>query len=704
MYKIKQFINQVNIKLFSFSLILAALAYFITARLWEDSLTYTNFDIADALPGFPVKPEPYEILLYLFSYIVIPVLAFVFYIILQQLAKLSFFKVLYRRFKKFKSLVYGLTNNRGKYIVLVGGLLAIIILIFFYDKLPANQFVTNYFQRQSIWHLIWLLFTKRLFLIRISLAISLATFLFFFFIKQPKSSWLAWLKKAWQSKRIRKIIPVFFVLVVVIIFHPNFPSEENYTNYILSPAHEILLGKPLLYETSSVYGVLIVYFTALVSSLLLPMTYQAFSLLLMAFYFLFYVGLYRVLRLWLGSTTHALLGTWLGVVFGYLLLVDPAITPFNFPGQTAIRQGFYMLTLFLLAQFCYHHKNFWRELTLLASAISLFWNIYTGVYITIATFVTFTAIELFNFENSIVARLKKTVVMGLRQLIYILVVFGLITIINYLVYGAWPNWLIPIRDISTFNTGYGRFPIPAVGLFIVHVVIYTSYLLWILFRYWQKKTVHPVVVFLTVYGIFSFIYYIGTSAWSYLNFISIPAVLLAMYAFFRFLKLGNKIFSERFMMSIFLGWMAFIGVLTIAKIPTVFAYRDYTNFQSFFLYDKDHDLLADANYIKKNFQDVRIPVFHHDDGRLLLMADKINSLNLQENNKPLYSLYDDFLVVYKRQLQGLKNQIRDNKPEYVFISNTPDARMKELEMFIKQDYVLDTSLKTLNIYKRNTDL
>lgn len=690
-------LQSIHTPLYAVNLVVAAVLYFIGARWFQDSQTYHNFDMIDALQGFPIMPEPYEIPLYLLSYIAIPIIALAFYGICRWF---------YTPKPKNTTQLHNLSlapkkSSKAVWWTLGVGVVALGLGALFFKHLPGADFVAAYFERRSVWHLFWLLFTKRLYLVRIAFGAGVLTFLYFWLVSAPKQIWLERIKTAWESSKVKKWIPHFFIFLVVLIVHPNFPSEENYINYILSPAHETLLGKPLLYETTSVYGVLNVYFTAFVMKYILPISYQTFVLVLSIFYFLFYAGLYSVLKKWQGSTTHALVGTWVAVVFGYLLLSDPAITPYNFPGQTAYRQGFYMLTLFLFAHYWHTGKRWFKELTLLASAISLFWNIDTGVYIVLATLATFTSIELFKHAESWGQRIKNIIMSGLHQLAYIVGVFAVITLANYAVYGAWPNWMMQIRDISTFKTGYGRFPIPAVGLFLFHIVTYTSFALYILKQLITKKTVHPITVFLTVFGIFSFLYYIGTSAWTYMHFTSIPMALLALHAFYQFLKKGSSVFSDRFVVALFFGSVMFVSILSVSKVPTVFAYRDYTQFNLLDVKAEHQDIYDDAQYIKEHFSDTRIPLFHYDDGQLLIMAGKINSLYLQENDTKLYSLYDDFLVVFKRQMQGLKNQMDSDQPEHVFISNTPDARMKEFEAHVQRDYSLETELSTLKIYKRN---
>lgn len=704
--KVANFFNYVNSKVFGLSLLVSTVLYFSLTRHFQDSLIYSNSDMRDALPGFPVTPEPYEIPLYLLGYVAIPVIALGIYAIIDAIAYIfpGFRLLTPNRLPdtQNESSSQQCFGNKRKLILwaigcLVG--LGIIIALVYYTS--AYDFVGSYFARRSVWHLLWLLLTKRLYIIRLSLVFGVFAFVYLYFFQRPHTSWLDFFKKILYSKKVSSWVPYFFIFLVILIIHPNFPSEENYINYILSPAHETQLGKPLLYETTSVYGVLNVYFAALVMGRILPFTYEAFVLVLALFYILFYLGLFKSLLLWMNSVWIALVGTWTAVVFGYLLLQDPVITPFNFPGQTAYRQGFYILTLLAFSLFWSYRKRWLKDLTFFCAAISLFWNIDTGVYVSIATFSTFAYIELTKFQTTVTKRIVNVAINGIHQLAYILCVFLIISVVNFSIFNAWPDWLMQIRDVSTFKTGYGRFPIPAVGLFLVHVFVYVNFSLWLLKRFVLKKQAHPTVVFLTVFGIFSFLYYIGTSAWTYMNFTSIPMAMLLLFSFSEYIRSENQVFSKRFVLSLFCALTVFLCVLSAAKVPVVFAYRDYTQFNLFDVKPEDRGLYEDAQYIRANIPETRIPLFHHDDGKLLIMANKVNMFFLQENNDRLYSLYDDFLVIYKRHIQGLKNQIDEFKPDHVLISNTPDARMQELIDYISASYFLETKLQTLNVYKRN---
>jgi len=340
-----------------------------------------------------------------------------------------------------------------------------------------------------------------------------------------------------------------------------------------------------------------------------------------------------------------------------------------------------------------------KQLILFSAAIALFWNIDTGAYVNIATFAALTYFEFQPTAGTLFRNAKNIILLGLNQLVYILFVFGAITVGNYIFFNAWPDWGLELADISTFNSGYGKVLLPLYGLFEVYVFVYLGFLAWIAKKLTQGEKVNPIIMFFSVFGAFSLMYYVGNSVWSYLNFVAIPALVLVWYALYKSLKTPGVIIGQRLTNALIYSLLAFAITMSAAKIPTVFAYRDYTNISLHLVAPEKQELYEDALYIKENFSQTRIPLFHEFDGSLLVWAGKINSLYLQDGDRRLYSLYSAFLVIYKRHTAGLITQIEESWPEHVFISSDPDQRIQDFETFVKQHYILETELNTVNIYK-----
>lgn len=672
--KLLDYLKNIEFRKYGIFLAVSVLLFFATSQTFQSRLVFHNFDMVDAYPGYPILPEPYEIPLYFLSYLVIPLLALALY----SLWRFRIVKLLAGLAALGIAAKFGLT------------------LINLHLGFSLLARAIHYLSTHSFWHLIWLLATKRLYIVRVSLLAGLGVFALT--ILWPLN--VAWFRNWDTNDKLKKFLPYLLILLVILLFHPNFPSQEGFTNFVLTPASEIIHGKPLLYETTSIYGILDAYLTALLVKFVLLLSFKSMAAIIMVMYFLFYFLLYKLLKLWSNSTLFALFGTWLAIIAGFFLLTDPYVTAYSIPGQSAFRQGFWIFSAFLIARFMRNPGKFKRELILAMAAISFFWNIDTGIYISIATFVAMAYAE-FDPHSKWLDNLKKVFIVGFKQLGYLVALFGIITAVNYLVYHAWPNWHLELVDISTFNTGYGKYLMPKFGLYELFVGVYSAFLLWIFIKLFQRKKVDLVIIFLTIYGIFSFVYYVGNSVWSYLNFISIPMLLLSWFALYRYIKEPKTFISPRLVQAVFYGLLGFAAVMTVAKVPVVFAYRNYADMSLTSVDKQFQPLYEDAQYIKIHFPQTRIPVFHENDGRLLIMADKVNSLYLQSGNERLYSLYSNYLVIYRRHVQGLIQQVIEMRPQYVFITNQSrkDPRFADFEDFVKTRYTLSKSLNTLNIYE-----
>lgn len=650
-------------------LAIVVVIYFISVRFAQDTLLSVEPEITDAYAGMGLAPEPYEAPLYLLGYILIPILA----LALSQLWKLGFVKML----------------------VVIAGVGAAIFLVIKaaprIDLPGMANFLNDYLERRSIGHGLWLVFTKRLYIIRIAFAAGLAALgLAYIFRFQFPARWI---QRFDQGALVKKLMPLLLLVLLFIIFHPNFPVKENYFNYALLPASEILHGKPLLYETASQYGILNVYLLALALKFILPLSVKSMALFTMILYAIFYILLYYALNSWFGSRFFASFGVGLGLITGFFLLTDPYVTPYTYIGQSVYRHGFFILPFLFIVLFYKTQKRLYEELALIASAFSVLWNIETGVLTVLATMAVFAHVRLADLSQNIRTRALLVLKVAVKQLIYVGMLFGAVSAVNLFVYGSWPNWLLHLRLLTAFENGFGKSPMPAIGLYQILVFVYLAFMVWIAVRFVQRKDVPVPVVFLTIYGSLALLYYVGNSAWSYLNFVSLPMLLLWLYAFVRWQE-------ERLVTATFYGVLAFALVITFAKLPVIFAYRDYRDTSLVSIPKEDRLLHEDAQYIKNNFAEVRIPLLHQDMGKLLVMSDKINALNLQQDGLVLNSLYDSILP-YRSFTRGLVNQVEASWPEYVFISNRPEETFSDFENFIKQYYRVETWLNTLNIYRLN---
>lgn len=651
---------------------LVTVAYFAAMRLLQDRLGVTVPTIDITYPGWPLRPEPYEIPLYLLGYAVIPLLA------------LGLQAVWPRRTWRFC-----LT------------LLAIAAAVRFlpwqrWSALVPPVSLGEYLQTRGLGHAFWLALTKRLYIVRISLLAGGLIWALTALRRWPDA---VWVQRIVRWPHWGRIAPYGLAALAALVVDPNFPYIEGNSNYVLGPALDHLHGKPILYETSSIYGVLNTYLVAFVMWLLPSSVLRTavLALVVTGLYLAFFVLLYRTVQRWLNSTFYALLATWAGLVVSFFLLADPYITPYDLNGQNVYRQGFFILPTLLIVWWDRTGRSRYRELALLVAAIGLLWNIETGLYLVVAMAASLGFAEAMRFDVSWPRRCAGAALLWLRQAGYVVAVFAVVSLVNAAVYGAFPDWRQQLFFLTAFEGGYGKLPMPAVGLYQVFVAAYILALWWSTRQVMTRQRVATVVPFLAVYGACGLLYYVGNSAWSYLNFTSLPFLLLLIAAIHAALQ---RPIPPRWACATLTGLLAFLLVMTAAKVPVVLAYRDYAAPSLFAVASSDQPLYADAQFLKRQLPETRLALFHHDDGKLLLWADKVNAWQYaDETGRPVSSLVDDLQVVFRPQIRGLITQIEAQQFARVLITQRSDPRIADLEAYVQQRYAVERHLQTLTIYR-----
>ena len=405
------YLKNLDLKKYLIFLVPVLLVYFFVSHGFQKFVQpgIINPDIQDAYPNLPHLPEPYEVPIYLASFVVVPALALLFYYLWK-------FRVV--RMVTVTGLISaGLTAGYT-----VAGTV-------FAHHIFSLSFITGYLSRQSLPHLVWLLATKRLYILRMAFGAGLVVLILNLIQPWPVS----WLADWARSDKFKRFTPYLLIGLAVLLFHPNFPSQDGFTNFMLSPASEILHGKGLLYDSMTQYGLLPVYLLALLMKFILPLSFKSLALVMMIFYLIFYFLLYKLLKIWTNSRLFALFGTWLAVIAGFFLLTDPYITAYTYPGQSAFRQGFWIFTAALLTRLSQQPKRFKKDAIMAMVAISLFWNFDTGVYTTVAAFAALAIYDL-NFERNLSDNFKRIMFTGFRQLAYIALSFGIISLTNFLIF------------------------------------------------------------------------------------------------------------------------------------------------------------------------------------------------------------------------------------------------------------------------------
>lgn len=644
-------IEALDKKLYFQMLALSIVGYYSVARIVQDIIyrgKFTQF-LADAFIGHTPRPEPLEIPLYFLGFLVIPVLALGFYW-LQTKGALKYLAGFF--------VVVALWKARH----------------YLYNfQLPDFAFYVNYLNSKGLGQGLWLVFTKRIFVLRLAMVAAVVVYFLVRYFWKPV--WTEALFKTNNAKILQKLEPATLILLGLLLFHPNLPYDEGHYNFMIGPVHDMLTGKPLLYETSNQYGVLNMYFLYAIFKWFGRISYEGFSLVLFVFYYAYYLALYYFIKSWLKSNLFAYLGLGLIVAVTYFLQVSPTLTAFNFPAMSPFRQGMYVPLLFLLLYYFRTKNSKVREAAIVTSAAAVFWNYDTGIALAIATFLTLGLGE----------KLRGWVTLARKYVVYGLAVFGLINLGNYLRFGTIPDWLGSFGQTLIYSKGLAQIPLPIFGFFEVFVLVYLGILLHFFYQKQQGQKVDPILFFLAVYGIFSFTYYIGVSAWNVFYQVSVPLILISLYFSYHYLQ-------ERRVFAIFASLMFFAALVWVVKIPVEFAGRDYHNFGHYALNQaRDEQLASDAEALNSKYGLLaRYPLLHLHGTKLLIYAGKSN----------WFPIYEIFQANTRARMRPLIDMVKTQKPAYLLVGKVRDEELDYFATAVLADYQPHESLKTLDVYRR----
>ncbi len=455
--------------------------------------------------------------------------------------------------------------------------------------------------------------------------------------------------------------------------------------------NDVLRGKALLYETTHQYGFFDVYALAFVFRYLLPFTYPMAALVLTFLFFAFFVGLYVFLKRWLGSRLFALLSVSVLVAILYLFQTSPTRSALFFPAMTPLRYGLYLPALFLLQAFEARGRIFYREAALLFAAFSVLWAFDFGAYLAAATLIAIGYVEAVGAAKPV----RALVALALRFGAYIAAVAALVSVATYGFFGVLPRWSLLLGEALEYGTGFGMFPLPAVGAFGVFVFGYLVTILVLIRQHRSGTPVSSVVLFLVVFGAFSLIYYVGRSMWQNLYLLIGPLWLLSLYAFHQIRNFHDTPWWHRAMGALWCALLVFGVLFLVVKLPVEFAGRRYATLGASLAGEYGGGLMvaaerADAVELVQRYPTLRrLAIISEFDTQVLVYAQRTNWFNFYTLSR-LFSRAKMMEVVRRAQV---------NPPPYLFVGR---RRNDQIEFFLAQVgswYERIDTLRTLDVYR-----
>lgn len=629
----------------------ATLVYFAAARFVQDYLYRGHMrpeGLFASLGQSFSNPEPYEIPLYFLGFVVIPVGAALFH--------------------------YFYKKGFLKYFLILGVAGLVIAAWKLFGILDFSRYF-EYIRTHGLSKLLWLLFTKRLFVTRLILGSSLAVFIFFY-LKNFSFGWVFALdrKIPW-----RKLEWLFIIVLAGLVFHPNFPIDPHHYNYFMGPVNDIFHGKALLYDTTSLYGLFNIYFL-LPAFKIMPFSFASLGFITAVFYFGFFVAIYYFLKRWLAAPILVVFGTISVYAIMFLFNTSPTRSVYFFPAMSPFRFWLYVPALFLIYFYQKRPRPFFKELAIFLGAVSLFWNFESGIALCAGIFTVFALQENLSWQSAFK--------LASKFLGYIAGVFALVTIANYTIYGSLPHWLVFFKEILPFGSGIGMTPLPAIGAFDIFVFLYLALGLAFLKNYREDRPLDLPAIFLIVYGIFYSLYYVGQSTWQNLYLVAVPPILLACYLFKHYRE-------ERAVRAAFYSFFIFVAMFLAVKLPVEFKNRDYARATPLSAVPaEDQNLWQDAQYIKEHFPESRLPIIYsgEDEVKLFLYSGKIN----------WFDFYYLFTVYYRNEMDNLTDKVNNKRPPVIFIGRQANDQVEYFLSSVGNLYERALSLNTVDIYKLKT--
>lgn len=460
-------------------------------------------------------------------------------------------------------------------------------------------------------------------------------------------------------------------VIVASVFTPNFPVDLDHYNGHLGPARDLMFGKQFLRETSSFYGLLDIYTLAGMFKFFVPVSYQAFSVVLMAAFGVWYLGWYALLRRWLKSEAVAALAVLAMAVSFNLPYLN--FDGYGSPSNTPYHQLGVLVVAWLVWRYSRAGAPSRRaELGLsFGAALALYWSTDVGLYLlaTVLSVFLFRALTLERpWQRALGVWLRQAARLGG----IILALGAAYSATQFGWYGQWPNWALLYRAATFYQSGYMLLPLPSHGVYYLYLFVLfvaLGYILWQGFR--RQRTAELLMPLMVVnFSILQMIYYISRPhSGNLAPRLSAFLVVLLAWGYTQWRSAGGR-FPELTRAATVLGagLLIFMGVYGSVKFGYTLRARDYVHWRA--QYQREPlrqpdvygggavSVLADEAVIQRDYASRRpLPLIHWLDGKMLLDLGTVNWL-------PIYTLQSVFL---KSQMDDLIALVEEKKPPYIFV-------------------------------------
>lgn len=517
-----------------------------------------------------------------------------------------------------------------------------------------------------------------------------------------------------------------FLLISFLIYNPKYKysferlslfgyesyHQFHHVTFFVIPIHEILAGKTLLINVSSLYGILLTYFNSLIFKIF-GLTYSNFVLFNMVVTIVYTWIFFLILKKITKNYWLALIGTLAYIRLAFFRDLLPHQEIFILPSTTPIRHFFDLIVFYLIYDY-FHRPDSLKRLLIMTMTVvfTFFYSFDFGLFILLAYIMTL----MFDiFLSKTITKSNKYFLTLLIPLIF----FGLLIILyTFFRSGTFPNWNQYLYHLYTQTIQLGDRSLPAVIGW--HYLPLSIYLISFYFIFHQvlikKEKGNQWLVFLLIYGLFIFTYYINLSEPNHLFSILHPSILIFILLLnttknkLTGLKTSIPFILFFIIIAFFTGilWTIFIGppLLTniiaekinyrYSPISTNYYHWNYPG-TDFYLQDddgKNFKLAADKikQYAKK---DKEVVIISRYSALLYLMSGKISLINHPNIENDVYSV---------QEFSEALNKIETLKPSYIFVHSQSYSQwyFNVINIFwekIKKDYTFKENAGAIDVYQ-----
>jgi hypothetical protein len=378
------------------------------------------------------------------------------------------------------------------------------------------------------------------------------------FKKERKES-LDGRRKSWSTLQARKygwkLRTILDLLAVAsLAFYCFVPSMDDlilsvevrdachhWDQYLMAPALAFRHGKSLGLEANTQYGVGWPLLLATMSSGAKNLEYIPGLRIAAGSMFLYFIGLYFFLRVWLRSCPWALAGTWLA--FGLHVFFGGGPILLNYPSSTILRYSMDIACFAALLGYNRSRRNLFAILAGIAAGLAVLFGTDTGIYLTAA--VGCYAV------GCAVARPSRRLVMAVAWgacswLTMVLVGLSAASRMSILSIQFWKGWSEPLW---VYGGGLGSLPIAGMGwsnrsvlVLVMVIFVYLFVICRMFLRLAQRTETLDGILRATIatYGLGAFILFITRSASQNLYHPIIPCCILLTAEALRYTRLLGR--------------------------------------------------------------------------------------------------------------------------------------------------------------------